>query len=429
MGNNLLKEKLDYLFLKVYGITLNEMNKENKEHTKIIVRIDCLENFYDNSYTYFLLPCPNEFWKYRLYRVLGSGKYGYKVEELEYMDFRECYNLIDKDGKCHWKRYKDNHLMFKVKAKQLKQRYGFDGLYHYTDFSNLKSIFNSGYLKSRNECEYNYISFVDGASKSVLYNTSVHVKECVRFYYRPKPPTLYNNECIKLKEYKDSSPHLPIPVCLVFDEELIYLDTTMFTDRNSGCSGVKLGDDYTFFNNIEWHKVFSNSYYYAKEWRNKMQAELLSKIPVSLDYLKKIIFRCEADMKRAINLFGKDERYIVDLNVFSDKNIYFPTRMYYYNNFIKNYHIVNLKKEIGLDMLFLELEFQRSWEDYEIKIFIRDNDYNIKEVRIIDSEVFRKTNDPYSFNYIIHNFNEDFYKLEVYLNGILSVEEYLEKYR
>lgn len=66
MGNNLLKEKLDYLFLKVYGITLNEMNKENKEHTKIIVRIDCLENFYDNSYTYFLLPCPNEFWKYRL---------------------------------------------------------------------------------------------------------------------------------------------------------------------------------------------------------------------------------------------------------------------------------------------------------------------------------------------------------------------------
>ena len=160
-----------------------------------------------------------------------------------------------------------------------------------------------------------------------------------------------------------------------------------------------------------------------------MQAELLSKIPVSLDYLKKIIFRCEADMKRAINLFGKDERYIVDLNVFSDKNIYFPTRMYYYNNFIKNYHIVNLKKEIGLDMLFLELEFQRSWEDYEIKIFIRDNDYNIKEVRIIDSEVFRKTNDPYSFNYIIHNFNEDFYKLEVYLNGILSVEEYLEKYR
>lgn len=260
-------------------------------------------------------------------------------------------------------------------------------------------------------------------------SSSIDVKECVRFYYRSKTPTLYNNEGIKLKEYIDNSPHLPIPVCLVFDEELIYLDTTIFTDRNSGCSDVKLGDDYTFFHNIEWHKVFSKRYYYAREWRNKMQAELLSKIPVSLDYLKKIIFRCEADMKRAINLFGKDERYIVDLNVFSDKNIYFPTRMYYYNNFIKNYHIVNLKKEIGLDMLFLELEFQRSWEDYEIKIFIRDNDYNIKEVRIIDSEVFRKTNDPYSFNYIIHNFNEDFYKLEVYLNGILSVEEYLEKYR
>ena len=95
---------------------------------------------------------------------------------------------------------------------------------------------------------------------------------------------------IKPKEYITNSPHLPIPVCLVFDEELIYLDTTIFTDRNSGCSDVKLGDDYTFFNNIEWHKVFSKRYYYAREWRNKMQAELLSKIPVSLDYLKKIIF-------------------------------------------------------------------------------------------------------------------------------------------
>ena len=57
--------------------------------------------------------------------------------------------------------------MFKVKAKQLKQRYGFDGLYHYTVF-NLKCIFTSGYLKCRNECEYNYISFVDG-DREVYY--------------------------------------------------------------------------------------------------------------------------------------------------------------------------------------------------------------------------------------------------------------------
>ena len=33
--------------------------------------------------------------------------------------------------------------------------------------------------------------------------------------------------------------------------------------------------------------------------KNKMQAELLSTIPVSLDYLKKIIFRCETDMKKS----------------------------------------------------------------------------------------------------------------------------------
>lgn len=427
MSKNLLKERMDYLFLKVYGVTLDEMDLENETHEEIILGIDSLENFYDNSYTYFILPSPYDLWEYKLYRVIGSGKHGFTVEDLGYI---ESYHdtIIDKDGKCHWKGYKEGRFLFEAKVKVLKEKYGFDGLYHYTDFSNLRSIFKSGYLKSRNECEYTNMSFFDSASKSVLMNTSHDVKECVRFYYRPKSPTLYVNEGIKLKEYMDKSPHLPIPVCLVFDEELIYLDTTKFADRNAACSTVIFGYDFEFFYNMDWDKIFSN-YYYNDEWKNKMQAELLSTIPVSLDYLKKIIFRCETDMKRAINLFGEDDRYTVDLSVFSDKNIYYISNDYYYNNFIKNYEIMNLKEKLGINMLLLSLEFQKYWQSYIIDILIKDNAGSIKKIITFDSKAFNKTSDYNTITCIIDDFDLDFNKLEVYLNDILSVEENLEKYR
>lgn len=160
-----------------------------------------------------------------------------------------------------------------------------------------------------------------------------------------------------------------------------------------------------------------------------MQAELLSTIPVSLDYLKKIIFRCETDMKRAINLFGEDDRYTVDLSVFSDKNIYYISNDYYYNNFIKNYEIMNLKEKLGINMLLLSLEFQKYWQSYIIDILIKDNAGSIKKIITFDSKAFNKTSDYNTITCIIDDFDLDFNKLEVYLNDILSVEENLEKYR
>ena len=42
--------------------------------------------------------------------------------------------------------------------------------------------------------------------------------------------TLYRNEGIKVD---GSNPHVPIPVYLLFDEEILYLDYTIFTDGNA----------------------------------------------------------------------------------------------------------------------------------------------------------------------------------------------------
>ena len=78
-------------------------------------------------------------------------------------------------------------------------------------------------------------------------------------------------------------------------------------------------------------------------------------------------------------MFGEDDRYTVDLSVFSDKNIYYISNDYYYNNFIKNYEIMNLKEKLGINMLLLSLEFQKYWQSYIIDILIKDNAGSIKK--------------------------------------------------
>ena len=76
----------------------------------------------------------------------------------------------------------------------------------------------------------------------------------MRFYYKEKTPTIYDNEGIKVD---NSSPHMPVPVLLMFDENIINYHLISFT---SGCGGSKYSQ---ITNNIhtamdfDWESVFS----------------------------------------------------------------------------------------------------------------------------------------------------------------------------
>ncbi|HHZ00418.1 MAG TPA: DUF4433 domain-containing protein [Tissierellia bacterium] len=422
MKKSLAEEKRDFLFKTIYGETLEEMFIEDDEDKMFeIAELAGLSN-YDNSGTFFILPVKG-LDAYNLYRITGSGKLGFDIEELGCIDLKDTI-IFDKVGNCKWKKYKKDYNLLKDTVDVLKARYNFNGLYHFTDFSNLKNIFEDGYLRSRNECEYSGISFIDGAASSVMSHTAGYVKDCVRFYYRPKTPTLYVNEGIKLQCYINN-PHIPIPVYLVFDEELIYLDTTWFTDRNAGCTDVNIDNDAHFFNNIKWDKVF-NGEYYIKEDKNIMQAELLSRVPVSLDYLKKIVFRCEIDKERATNLFGYDDRYYANIDFFSEKNNrHTPCRPEHENNFISYYKIAYEKP----NSLKVKLYFQKEWIDYETDIIIKDKKGEIIKTSKFNRGICKNMDKPFLIETELNGFNEKWHKLEVYLNGILSVEESLKRYR
>lgn len=333
--------------------------------------------------------------------------------------------------------YKRDMVEIKECVKYLKTNFSFKGVLHFTDFSNLKTIFEQGYLFSRKHCENENINFVDGANHDVLDKAEEHVHNCVRFYYRGNTPTLYDNEGIKLKEYCNDT-HIPIPVYLLFDEELLYLDSTEFSNGNA--TNSPRGNTAYFLKAMDWDAIFHNTWFEQHERDyivNRRHAELLSKEPVPLKYLKQIIFRCEGDRKRAVNLLGNDSRYKVDVNIFSNKNFSSPKYEYQENNFIKDYKIdFEYDKNNNITAVLLEMEFQKMWQNYQTAFNIFDNKGNIiKDYRM---SVLYRTVFGFTISQSI-NHNEikvlklegntsNWHKIEIYINDIVCIEEFLVKH-
>ena len=319
----------------------------------------------------------------------------------------------------------------------LRRRFNFKGLLHFTDFSNLEQIFKEGYLYSRNQCAKRNIQFVDGAEPAVLDKAPNHVHSCVRFYYRGKSPTLYNNEGIKLKAYCNTV-HIPTPVYLLFDEELIYLDYTEFSNGNATNSDI--GHTSEFFNSMDWGAIFHDTWFEPEERDyivNKRQAELLSTKPIHLSYLKEIIFRCNADKKRAINKFGNDKRYRVDSSLFSDKNFKNVRNECEKNNFIKDYKIRFENDKNGREnKVILEIECNKPWKEYQRNFKILDynnNGINDYEKEIYYKDIFGlKINESVNGDEIIilvlKGDIQKWNKLILYVNNYICIEEYLIKY-
>lgn len=333
--------------------------------------------------------------------------------------------------------YKKDYKDIKEHVEYLKRRYDFNGPLHFTDFKNLNYILREGYLYSRKDCQSRNLIFVDGANHSVLNSAGDFIQSCVRFYYRGKTPTLYDNEGIKLRKYCNGI-HIPIPVYLRFDEELLYLDSTEFTNGNA--TNSLRGNTADFFKNMDWDAIFHDTWFEFVERDyivNKRQAELLSREPVSLNYLKEIIFRSETDKKRAINIFGYDNRYTVDIKLFSDKNVREARMDWQKNNFIKNY---SMNFEYGKNgektALVLQVEYQKPWNNYDTEVKIKDKHDNIienfKQEIIYKNHLGIISNKSMDFSeIIIFKLKGDirkWYKIELEVNGVLSIEEFLIKY-
>lgn len=192
-----------------------------------------------------------------------------------------------------------------------------------------------------------------------------------------------------------------------------------------------------FLNSMEWDLIFHEGYIEPFE-RNKIvnrrNSELLSTTPVSLKYLKKVIFRTKADFKRASNLFGMNKKFCVDINYFSDKsrNYYSEEKMV---NFIVDYEVdVYFNKQRRISSIKLELYSWRRHEDYKIEVRFLDKRGNILPFGNfrIEKSLNISTTDGMFLYVDLYNVKGDFScaeKLEVLMNNVVCVEEFLDRFK
>lgn len=253
-------------------------------------------------------------------------------------------------------------------VKLLNEKYNFRGLLHFTDFSNLNSIINIGYLLSRALCYAYSIEFFDVTNN----NETDYANDYVKFYFTEK-----NHEALY---------NLRTPVYLLFSQELIGLDLSMLSNGAKEAAEIKRGLNFDF----------------------KKQTELLVAEPVSIKYLKNIIFRCETDYKRACNLYGKNKMYSIE-----------PYMFYHEDNYIKDYNIFydSLRHK---DLFILHFNTNlpvKNNVNHEYKLY----DLNGKFIRKARINFLESSST--NFNLEVNKLPDQPVKFELWFYGIKCIEE------
>lgn len=253
----------------------------------------------------------------------------------------------------------------------------FEGFHHYTDFANLEKIFEEGFLYSRKNAAKRGVISCDGAQKEIIERTNVGVKNHVRFYYKECTPTMFVNEGIK-RNLLPNSPHMPIPVLLLFDEKLLFCENAKVSDGGCGNSHSKITANFEDALHFAWEDVFSRGPLPSHDddnyemLKNRRNAEFLVNEKVSLNHLKKIIFRSNADKKHADSIlknnhvYQKTDKYvdIKKFNVSSGKITHEDDE----RNYLKDYTLA-----VKNGNYIVRLDFYGDTSEYSHKLVIYHN--------------------------------------------------------
>jgi len=305
---------------------------------------------------------------------------------------------------------------------KLQSQHGFEGFHHYTDMLNFIKIMDTGMLLSRTKADK--IGFVDAAEQSVLSGTIPYIKDSVRFYYKEKTPTIYVNEGIKRD---NAAPHMPIPVLLIFNEDIIYNSDVIFLSGGGGNNTTRKARDPLVADVYDWDVIFSRGAIPNIEGvfdgergncdssiKNKRNAEFLYPNEIEIKHIKKIIFRAESDKKVAVTLLGENSLYEVDTE---------KLKFNYSHNFLTDYEII-----LDDQSILFALDFKQHPIGYENKVIIKYSDYteealdldNIPEGKLIKKIAPRGYEHHYYYLNICTEPSKIVMKAEYLMNGHVS---------
>lgn len=191
-------------------------------------------------------------------------------------------------------------------------------VYHYTDIINAVQILRDGCVYSRKQMQSSGRAIVDSASSGVLVNTRDLVKDCARFYFRPKTPTQYHAEGIysktKLAASKFPDAHCPVPIFFLFDSaEILTRADSRFSDGGLGSPHARILSTAAEFEQLPWARVYHNSSFYPSSTEGsdivfRRNAEVIVPKNVGLGALRYVYCRSEAEKETLLHLLTPDLR-------------------------------------------------------------------------------------------------------------------------
>ncbi len=184
-----------------------------------------------------------------------------------------------------------------------------DYLFHFTDIKNAVSVLNSGFLFSRAEAERQKILKENSASQQIISQTSAELTDHVRLYFRPHTPTTYHMEGFKPLNQLFQDAHCPVPVYFLFDmREVITLNNTRFSNGNLAAYNSNIFTSADDFTQLSFEDIYHNTPFREELPEERAyittarQAEVIYPKKISLDYLKYIGCRSQAEYDTLRNL-------------------------------------------------------------------------------------------------------------------------------
>ena len=255
-----------------------------------------------------------------------------------------------------------------------------DYLFHFTHIQNAVSILKSGFLLSRAETRRQGIGFASSASSQIISKTAPAVKDSVRFYFRPETPTTYHMEGFKPLGQLYEDAHCPVPVYFLFDmREIITLPDTCFSDgslaRREYCL-FTTADDFT---RLRFRDIYHNSPFRLEDSPedrdhivNAQQAEVIYPKRISLEHLKFIFCRSQAERKTLRNLLPpavwKQWQDKVEVHtkrtLFSKKWLYIEDVALTNKSIAVNFHLPVKQQDYGPFKIRIDLTDPRTRRSY-----------------------------------------------------------------
>ncbi len=178
----------------------------------------------------------------------------------------------------------------------------------FVDTDNLPGIFAAGRLLCRNRAVQAGMVRVDCASTTILAQTPAWVRDYVRLYFAPLTPMLYQVEGIKRR--KNDYPECPRPVYMVFHPVVLTLPGVKVSTGNMGSQYTTCQDaSDQFFAALPFSSIYHRGglgWNVFRQWEIKRcrHAEVLIPSELSLEFLRMLVFRSEAERDLGLGLIG-----------------------------------------------------------------------------------------------------------------------------